>query len=249
MKTFKVLQMGAVVVQSAFVSLSATAATTYQLTVTNGSAMPISPAVVYVKDGAVAGAQIGATPTRGLVQLCQTGNPATRAEELGAEKSVKSVVRTDGPILPGQSRTVEVMLAAPERESVRFEAMYGKTKDVCATFNVSGHALQALKLHVTSELSGRDEAIQTGAFLSPMLPKEGYGEAEGGNEACAKAADAVGCLRELAMAFGGAAKVNYFSGYLPSVVSFLEGKYGAAAAQELVFSTAGAVQYQVKLKH
>lgn len=52
-------------------------------------------------------------PTTGFVQLCQTGNVATRLGELKADSSVKFVTQTNAPIMPGESRAVEIEVINP----------------------------------------------------------------------------------------------------------------------------------------
>ena len=48
------------------------AATQYELSITNGSNMPISPAVIAVQNRASSETLIGQTASTGLVQLCQS---------------------------------------------------------------------------------------------------------------------------------------------------------------------------------
>ncbi len=227
-------------------ALSATAAqasATFQVTLTNGSSMPLSPAALYVRDGGAADQQPGVAPTRGFIQLCQTGNPMERVNELRMNRSVHAVAQTMGLLMPGESRTVEIEVADPSKQSIHFETMYGKTKDVCAVGSAGSHALYALKSHVSDEYVGRDDALLTGAFLDPVLP------AAHANYTCAQAASAIDCVRELSAASSFMAKIRFFSGYLPSVVSFLEQKYGAADTLSLLFPAGGAVRFTVKLKH
>lgn len=221
-------------------------ATKYVLTVTNGGVMPLSPSVVYAKEGQTPAAKIGAAPTRGFVQLCQTGNPSVRAEELKADRSVKYLTGTMGLIMPGETRSVEVDVENPLTQSVHFEAMYGKTKDSCAIASVGSHSLYGLKQHVSTEAISRDQAVQTGAFLDPVLPA---GRTYLDGEVCEGKEKAVDCLRDLALANQGPAMVRFVTPYSANLQMLLETKYGASEAQSLVVPSAGAVQLQVKLKH
>lgn len=209
----------------------------YELTITNGGPMPISPAAVYVIKGQAAAVAPGQMASQGFVQLCQTGNGDARVPELKACPDVTFVTRTNGPVMPGESTTVEVEVQDPATQSVHFEAMYGKTKDLCSVGSVSGHSLIALQQHVVSEFIGKDDVLATGAFENPRMK---YG-------ACAMTPNAVSCLRELSSTAQG--RVGFFSGYLPSVVNFLESKYGAAEVQSLVIPTSGAAQFSLRLKH
>lgn len=221
--------------------LPASAGVKYEITLTNGGSMPVSPAVVYA-GAPVPNTAPGQNPTAGFIRLCQTGNPADRAQEISNE-GASHVVQTPGPILPGQSQTVEVEVKDPTKQSIHFEAMYGKSKDACASVTVGSHALVALKQHVAPEVLTRDSVLVTGAFTVPSLP------AAGAAYACTSAADAVTCLRELSSQAMAVGKIRYFAGYLPSVVEFLEQKYGAAETDTLLIPNAGALQVRVKLKH
>lgn len=224
---------------------SAHASVNYELTITNGSGMPVSPAVVYVKSGQAAAAQIGDAATAGFVQLCQTGNGSTRLMELQGNRDVSFTAQTMGPILPGESRTIEVSVQNLMTESIHFEAMYGKTKDVCAVGSVNNHSLVALKQHVLSELIAKDDALSTGAFDNPVMPMtNGVYDPN----TCASSNNAVSCLRELAQPIHDG-KIHFFTSYSPSVLNFLETKYGAADTNSLVIPSSGAVQFKLKLKH
>ncbi len=224
---------------------NAVAATTYLLSITNGGVMPISPMAVYVKDGQNGVASVGQEPSAGLIQLCQMGNPAKLVQELRMDSSVKMVTQTTSPILPGESKVIEVRVASPRLQSIHFVSMYGKTKDVCASGFVGSHSMYALRQHITSEILGKDNVIQTGAFLDPALPMDD----EADSAVCSGSADAISCLRELALPNSGISKIRFFNSYLPSLVSFLETKYGSADVLSLSVPTSGAVQFQLKLKH
>lgn len=231
----------------AFVN-TATAQSTakYVLTITNGSSMPISPAAIFTKNGNAASAEIGSRATAGLTALCQTGNPAQRASELRMDSTVKSVNQTMGPVLPGESLSVEVEVNNIQLQSIQFEAMYGKSKDACAVTSFSSHSLAALKQHITSEVIQKDNAILTGVFSEPVMP-QGMSYLE--NSFCANAKDAVACLRELSVNNSVPGKIKFFAGYLPSLVTALEMKYGSADVQTLLFPASGAVQFKLQLKH
>lgn len=227
-------------------STHAHAAVRYELTITNGSQMPISPGAAYVKSGGESAAPIGSTATSGFVQLCQTGNVANRIVELKANSNVSFVAQTSGPILPGESRSVEIEVGNPQRQSIHFEGMYGKSKDACGVGTLGSQSLTSLLQHFTSEVVEKDNAVSTGAFLEPSLPS---GTTSLDAAVCASAANAVSCLRELASPSSGTGHLHFFTGYLPSVVTALEAKYGAADVQTLLFPTSGAIQLKLKLKH
>jgi hypothetical protein len=213
----------------------------YQVEITNGGAMPVSPAVVYVTDSEVELSRLGAAPTDGFVTLCQTGNNAPRLQELAASPAVRSIGRTAELLFPGQSLTVVIDVPDPERQSIHFEAMYGLTKDTCATFTVPGTRLRELGVHRhdKTDVAGTDLARSTGAFADPAVPMGAEAAA-----VCADAPSAVACLRILASGAGGGA-IRAFPGYLPSVLDFLESMYGSGAAQSLMIPGGGAVRYRV----
>jgi len=224
--------------------MPAFAATTYLLTFTNGSKTPLSPSAIYVTEGQTGRAQLGQAPSPAFVQLCQMGNAAARANELRADSRVKFVTSTMGMLMPGQSQTVEVEVADPAQQSIQFESMYGKTKDVCATAGFNSHSLQALRQHVTTSAVLKDNAVQTGAFADPAIPAGGsYLD----TNICNGLADATACLRSLSLPTQGT--IRSFTPYLPTVLMLLEAKYGANDLQTLIIPDAGAVQLELKLKH
>lgn len=222
----------------------AQAEATYLLKLTNGGAMPLSPAAIYVKDGQIGNSQVGESPTAGFIQLCQSGNPALRVQELRADAKVKFVTQTTAPVLPGESRIIEISVMKPGHQSLHFETMYGKTKDICAVGAVGNRDLLALEKHLTMVVAGKDAVVQTGAFLDPAIP---MGQSDANT--CSGASDAIACLRELALPNGGMAKIRFFSSYLPSLINFLEVKFGTADTQTLIIPSSGAVHFQLKLKH
>lgn len=202
--------------------------------------MPLSPAVIYVREGQARDLVIGSQPSAGFIKLCQTGKPDDRAVELKSDKGVRSLDVTNGPILPGESKDFTVEIDHPNKNSLHFEAMYGKTKDVCAVGDISGHNLYAIRSKVVGDYFTRDNIISSGAFLDPAVTS---------TETCAAANDAVSCLRELAIPNTSKQVLHFFSGYLPSVVDFLEFKYGAADVQTLLIPNGGAAQLRIQLKH
>ncbi len=142
----------------------------YQLKVTNGGEMPISPVAVYVSDSEVTTSSPGMAASPGFVKLCQTGNPDLRLAELDAAATGRSTYRTGGLLLPGRSETIGVDVRDPRTQKIHFEAMYGKSKDVCATFTVASSALVDLAAGRNTVAAGQDRVVATGAFADPALP-------------------------------------------------------------------------------
>lgn len=212
----------------------------YVLKVTNGSAMPISPGVVYSVDGQSSTNEIGNEPTQGLIQLCQTGNPAGKISELKTDSKIKTIAQTAGPILPGQSVTVEVRLHNPRVESLHFVAMYGKSKELCAAVDIQSHALLAVYSGY-GDARGNDKVISAGAFTEPVVDGNSTG-------ACAAAKDAVSCLRTLSVDRTDKKQIHFFGGYLPSLINFLEEMYGAQEALSLFVPAGGGVSYSLSRK-
>ena len=219
--------------------------TNYTLTITNGSSMPISPVVVYSQNGQTAKSKVGTFASMGFVQLCQSGNAMARLQELNMMMGVTFKTQTSGPILPGESRTIEVEVKDPLQQSIQFETMYGKSKDVCAVASINGHSLYALKQHVTSSVIGRDSVVQTGVFSDPALPS---GHTYLDPQVCSTIGDATTCLRNLSSPKMNMGKIRFFSGYLPSVSMLLEARYGAEEVLNLAIPTSGSIQYEIKLK-
>lgn len=230
---------------AALASASAAAGVQYELTVTNSSRMPISPAVVYAIQGQQGTSEPGTIPSAGFVKLCQTGNPDGKAGELSGNRAVKFVSTTAGPILPGQSETVTVKVADPFRQSVHFEAMYGLSKATCSVIDIDSRTLYSLALGWDQEVIRDDHAIDAGAFTDPALPPKSSPDHA---SACATAPSAIQCLRDLSVP-AAEPQVKFFRGYLPSLLQLLEDRYGAAQVQQLLLPTsAGAVRYRIRLK-
>jgi hypothetical protein len=217
-------------------------ANVYKFTVTNGGNMPISPGVLYSSTRANPDAHIGAAATAGFTKLCQTGMNSERAAELRSNGDIKSVVETAGPILPGESKTFEVTISEANVQGLHFEAMYGKTKDVCSVSSASRHNLVALSQHVVSSINGADQVLGTGSFTLPVATSDA-------NALCSESKNAVECLRALSSPQALKQPIHAFSGYLPSLLSYLEENYGADDVQTLLVPTAGAVRFQLVLKH
>lgn len=246
MKQIFLLHATMVLCLSIAAAANAEATTKYELTITNSSQMPISPAAIYTKNGAESAAPVGSMPTVGFIQLCQTGNVMTRIGELKMDSSVKFVTQTNSPIMPGESRAVVIEVLNPQQQSVHLETMYGKSKDACGVGSINSHNLVALKQHVTTEVIQKDNTLLTGAFADPVLPA---GMTYLDPSVCPAAMNAISCLRELAVPNTGKAQVRFFAGYFPSLITALEMKYGVADVQTLLFPTSGAIQLKLKLKH
>ena len=214
----------------------------WTFTVTNGGSMPISPGVLYLTRSSSGLEGLGSPASAGLVQLCQMGNPTGRAAELATSSAVRRVVKTDGPILPGASRSTQFRATPRDFNGLHFVAMYGKTKDTCATISVGKVELWAAAGGAPHVVEGSDRVIATGAFREAVLPT-----GERGDAICANQNSAVDCLRQLAIPADGAALVRAGRAYLPSVTHFLESRYGAEDTQSVIFSTAGALSYRLEV--
>lgn len=221
----------------------ATNSTTYNVTITNGGNMPISPGVLYGSRQALPADQVGQTPTAGFVQLCETGNTEVKAAELRNDPHVRNVVQTSGPIFPGESRSFEIRLRSAE--TLHFATMYGKTKDLCGVLTVDRRSLRDVANRILPSALAKEQVVASGAFADPVIPAGGFEEAE---SLCAQSTNGIQCLRALSSPAEDQ-KTRFFSGYLPSLVSFLEGQYGAMDVQTLIVPTSGAIQLQVQLKH
>ncbi len=213
----------------------------YKITITNGSAMGLSPGVLYSSANAEADSHLGAVTTAPFVKLCETGATADRAAELRKKMSTVTVMETGG-IAAGESKTFEVQVDGKNVNGIHFETMYGKTKDLCGVFSVNRHSLTALSSHIVSQVAGKDQVVLSGGFTEPTLTP--YSEAH-----CESATKAVDCLRAMAAPIMGMNTVRSFNGYLPSVIQFLEDHYGSAEALTLLVPTAGAIRFKAELKH
>ena len=141
-------------------------ASPYQVTITNGGAMPISPGVLYASQNGEPEAHIGAPSTAAFTKLCQTGTNGDRAAELQKNVAVKALAMTDGPILPGESRTLVLDVPESAVQGLYFETMYGKSKDVCGVAAVPAAQLVALSQHAVARLAVKDQVVASGAFTA-----------------------------------------------------------------------------------
>ena len=223
-----------------FLGFANAANTNYKVTITNSGNMPISPGALYDSSQALPQDQIGKLPNDGFVQVCQTGNPDKKIEELKADKSINSVLKTDGPILPGESKTFEIAVA--KNNTLHFVTMYGKTKDLCGVITVNRRDLRDVANHIVMSSQGEERVVASGGFADPVLPADGTAQ-----NLCAQSTNAVQCLRELSVKAKGTTRT--FAGYLPSLVNFLEDSYGSEDVQTLLVPSAGAIQLAVELKH
>jgi hypothetical protein len=231
------------VLTTSLVGVAANAAPMFDLTVTNTSAMPISGGVVYISSNQGGASEVGQAPTAGFITLCQTGNSTSKFNELSGDKNIKYAAQTPGPILPGKSITIAVPMPAAKTESLHFEAMYGKSKEACASISLPANAFNVAKEN--GSVIGRDEVVVAGAALAPEVPMMNSADYQ---HICEKAAGAVDCLRILADGQYGDMQIGYFPGYLPSVLNYLESLYGASDVKTLVIPSAGAVHYSLKMK-
>lgn len=231
---------------AASLSATANARAVYVLSVTNGGVMPLSPAVAYTIAGQNGSARIGQEAAPGFVELCQMGGAQARLMELQQDSSISFSTATTSMIQPGETRDIEVSVEDPKTQSIQFETMYGKTKDLCAVASFNSHSLVALEQHVTTQATVKDDVVQTGAFQNPMLP---MGRTYLDMNVCAAAMDAVSCLRQLAMPAMMRGPIRLFNGYSPSVLMLLERKYGSAQTEGVSLSPSGAVRLELKLKH
>ena len=215
----------------------------YQVRIVNGGAMPLSPGIVYSSTNGQEQDKIGDEPSPGLVQLCQMGNPSLKRDELQKSSAVYQIKEVPGPILPGQSQTIEIEV--PSFTNLNFIAMYGKSKDVCGSLSIEAKDLLVLKKHIQNEAKGRENVIITGAFTVPSLPSGGKNEAM---QICSNALSGVDCLRALSSPKE-KGHIGKFLGYLPSLESFIESSYGTQDMSQLVISPSGAVEISAQLKH
>lgn len=211
------------------------------LKIKNGGTMPISGGALYASAADAPLSQIGSKATDGLTALCQTGSNDLRFQELSSEHTKKSgvrfVVKTQGPILPGQEIEVLVPAYQVRGRSLHFEAMYGRTKDACASISIS--KLQVAQGLYRYAVQGQDQVISTGRFSNPVVDENAASQ-------CQDADNAVSCLRNLSVNEDGV--IRFFPGYLPSVLNFLETNYGASDVQGLLIPGAGALRFELKAK-
>jgi hypothetical protein len=233
----KLNQILAAILMTGISAPAAFADSVYELTITNGSNMPVSPGALYSIDGQDGVTDVGSMASAGLIKLCTMGDPSVLLNELSANANVRAAQRSGGNVLPGQSTSVQVVVHDRSQASIHFVAMYGKSKDACAAIDLGSADLRDSSSGRT--IKGTDRAISTGAFSAPSLP------ANVDASVCQGAADAISCLRTLSSPKSQASSIGYFRGYLPSVMNFLESRYGADDTQTLMLN-GGSVSFSLK---
>ena len=219
-----------------FTGLSANAQHRYKVTIKNGGVMGVSPGAIYVVDGNEPLSAVGKSASAGFTQICQTGNTSLRLEELKANPLVRYSTSTSAPIAPGAETSFEIDLR--DRQSLHFEAMYGRTKDLCAVIDIPAEQLRDLRANFSNVVIGRDKVLASGRFTDPIASADA-------DSLCQSSSNAISCLR--ALSFDASGPIKFFVGYLPSLLTYLEEKYSAAEVQTLLVPTAGAVEFTVEL--
>lgn len=221
-------------------SVASTAPRTYQLTLTNGGAMPMSPPTVWIAKKRAGVPIIGADSSAGQRKICETGDSSDFKTELSLNQNVIWVHTEAAPILPGEAIKIQVPeINLNAGESLYVDFMYGKTRNVCG--GVFDFDLQALQSNQVNELRGGDGVFTSGAYASPNVTLIA-------NSACAVSSNPVACLRSLAAPLSGASqyRVLSFVGYSPSVLTAIENIFGPGQSDQLIVPTGGDLSYQLQ---
>jgi hypothetical protein len=105
---------------------------TYAVRITNlTKAQVVTPPAVVAHRGGYALFQFGQPASAGLAVLAETGSPADLADEAALDPNVAAVATAGGPILPGQSLTVEITVYGSAKR-VSVAAMLAGTNDAFA---------------------------------------------------------------------------------------------------------------------
>lgn len=201
----------------------------------NGGPTALSPGVIYVTSTHQPLAEVGARPTAGFVGLCQHGRTAPRIAEINQHENKVMVLPATSAIMPGASLEVTLPMELTANQAVHYESMYVDTKDVCSVVTVTGEQIMAMTAGSQKDFHNEEKVLLSGAFKDPVVTM---------NTRCDQAAKSIDCLRMLT-AENPAPKIRYFPGYLPSVLHFLESKYGAAGTQPLLLPTQGTLNFIV----
>lgn len=212
-------------------------ATTFKVTITNGSAMGLSPGVLYSTSSPESDREIGAVASEGFKGICNGGNATARSTELSQNQNVRANTVTEG-IAPGETKTFMVTLKSSTRETLHFETMYGRSKDICGVFDVGPGKLRKLAMNRRLVLSDRDDLVRTGAYVSPSLPLDT-------GDIC-RDISATACLRSLSPEANPVKGISFFRPYLPNVLSFLTERYGAEEVETLLIPTGGAIRFTIQ---
>lgn len=205
-------------------------ASTFKVTISNGSAMGISPGVLYTTRNTDSDRAVGSIATDGFTQLCQNGNAEARGQELSKLKNVPTHLITEG-IAPGETKTFMIDVSLYRKDKLHFETMYGRSKDICGVFSVDHRSLRA-------PLEGRDDVVRTGRFSAPYLPQDTGDLCRDGS--------ATACLRSLSSNLNPVRPVEFFRPYLPSVLGFLTERFGSEEVDTLLIPTGGAIRFTIQ---
>lgn len=209
---------------------------TVEISILNNLNMPISPGVI----STVPPAKFGEVASPGLIKLCQTGDPALLIKELKTTYPEQFVLQFGAaPTSPAGNVTVQFEASAVHGKDLYAVAMYGKTKDTCSYATIPADAVAAIAHGHVKVFATTDQALVTGAFQYPSINEEA-------NRLCESESTAIGCLRGLSAIKDPVGKVSAFSAYLPSVLRYLEERYGSAEVQSLVFPSSGGVRFSAK---
>ncbi len=120
------------------------AQTTWNVTITNITKSQIfSPPIAAAHDGSTYMFRLGQGPTVGLYTMAEDGDNSVMAAELAADSGVGDVSTADGPVMPGQSVTIQISTSGSFNR-VSVAGMLVSTND--AFFGVSGAVAPTLSL-------------------------------------------------------------------------------------------------------
>lgn len=221
----------------ALAATSMAQATTFKVTITNGSGMGLSPGVLYTTTTPGTDREIGALASEGFKGICNGGNAPARSVELSKDMKTRTNLVTEG-IAPGETKVFMVKVKSPYRETLHFETMYGRSKDICGVFDVSALKLRSAQRDRHLVLNGRDDVVRTGAYAVPKLPLDT-------GDIC-REGSATACLRSFSPELTPAGGVAFFRPYLPSVLGFLTERFGADEVDSLLIPTGGAIHFTIQ---
>lgn len=102
--------------------------TAYDVTITNNSPQVVTPPFLVTHPGNISVFTVGGAAVAPLATLAETGSPAELVASIGASPSVGGAVAGDGPVLPGETKTIRVTTTAGA-DYLTATAMFATTND------------------------------------------------------------------------------------------------------------------------
>ena len=102
--------------------------TDFDVTITNNSPQVVTPPFLVTHRSNIAVFTVGGAAVAPLATLAETGSPAELVASIGASPSVGEALAGDGPVLPGESKTIRITTSGGA-DYLTATAMFATTND------------------------------------------------------------------------------------------------------------------------